>query len=81
MSGDTACGSMSSWNWCSVPSCQQQWYPQLPMGNYVLVPQKYHFVCACAVEIPAKTVVGQVAPANQILLVVHPTRTAEGTNT
>ena len=35
---------------------------------------------ACAVEIPIKTVVGQVAPANQILLVVHPTRTAEETN-
>ena len=43
-------------------------------------------VCLCnlsahAVEIPAKTVVGQVAPANQIPPVVHPTRTAKGTNT
>ena len=43
-------------------------------------------VCLCnlsthAVEIPTKTVVGKVAPANQILLVVHPTRTAEETNT
>ena len=35
----------------------------------------------CAVEIPAKTVVGQVAPANQIPPVVHPTRTAKETNT
>ena len=34
----------------------------------------------CAVEKPAKTVVGQVAPANQILPVVHPTRTAKETN-
>ena len=35
----------------------------------------------CAVEIPAKTVVGQVMPANQVLLVVHPTRTTTETNT
>ena len=35
----------------------------------------------CAVEIPTKTVIGQVAPANQILLVVHLTRTAKETNT
>ena len=33
----------------------------------------------CTMEIPAKTVVGQVIPANQVPLVVHPTRTAEGT--
>ena len=31
----------------------------------------------CAMEIPAKTVVGQVIPANQVPLVVHPTRTAK----
>ena len=41
-----ACGSMSSQNWHSVPSCQQQWCPQLPMGNYVLDPQGCQFVCA-----------------------------------
>ena len=35
----------------------------------------------CAIEIPAKTVVGQVAPANQIPSVVHPTSTAKETNT
>ena len=34
---------------------------------------------AHAIEIPAKTVVGQVIPANQIPLVVHLTRTAEET--
>ena len=34
-----------------------------------------------AVEIPAKTVIGQVAPAHQILSVVHLTRTAKETNT
>ena len=34
-----------------------------------------------AVEIPAKTVVWQVAPANQIPPVVHPTRIAKETNT
>ena len=32
-----------------------------------------------AMEIPAKTVIGQVIPANQVPLVVHPTRTAKGT--
>ena len=32
-----------------------------------------------AMEIPAKTLVGQVIPANQIPPVVHPTRTAEET--
>ena len=41
-------------------------------------------VCLCnmsthAIEIPAKTVVGQVIPANQIPPVVHPTRTAKET--
>ena len=35
----------------------------------------------CAMEIPAKTVVGQVIPANQVPLVVHPTRTAKETVT
>ena len=35
----------------------------------------------CAMEIPAKTVVGQVIPANQIPPVVHPTRTTMETVT
>ena len=34
---------------------------------------------ACAIEIPAKTMVGQVIPANQVPLVVHLTRTAKET--
>ena len=34
---------------------------------------------ARAVEIPAKTVVGQVIPANQVPPVVHPTRTTKET--
>ena len=34
----------------------------------------------CAMEIPTKTVVGQVAPTNQVPLVVHPTRTSEASN-
>ena len=43
-------------------------------------------VCLCnmstrALEIPAKTVVGQVIPANQVPPVVHPTRTAKETTT
>ena len=85
VSRDTACMSMSSWNWCSVPSCQWQWCPQLPMGELCpgssRVPVCLHNLSACAVEIPTNTVVGQVAPANQILLVVHLTRTAKETNT
>ena len=36
---------------------------------------------SCAVEVPAKTVVGQVTPANQVPPVVHPTRTTTETNT
>ena len=36
---------------------------------------------AHAMEIPAKTVVGQVIPANQVPLVVYPTRTAKETVT
>ena len=36
---------------------------------------------ARAMEIPAKTVVGQVMPANQVPPVVHPTRTAKETIT
>ena len=41
-------------------------------------------ICLCnmsshAMEVPAKTVVGQVTPANQVPLVVHPTRTTADT--
>ena len=41
-------------------------------------------ICLCnmstrAMEIPAKTMVGQVIPANQVALVVHPTRTTKET--
>ena len=36
---------------------------------------------SCPVEIPAKTVVGQVIPTNQVPLMVHPTRTTVETNT
>ena len=41
-------------------------------------------ICLCnmsphAMEVPAKTVVGQVIPANQVPLVVHPTRTTKET--
>ena len=35
---------------------------------------------AHAVEVPTKAMVGQVVPANQVPLVVHPTRTAKETN-
>ena len=43
------------------------------------VPVCLHNLSAGAMEIPVKTVVGQVIPANQVPLVVHPTRTAKET--
>ena len=43
------------------------------------VPVCLHNMSTCAIEIPAKTVVGQVIPANQVPPVVHPTRTAKET--
>ena len=54
-------------------------YGQLHLGSS-RVP-----ICLCnlsthTMEIPTKTVVGQVAPANQVPLVVHPTRTSEESN-
>ena len=52
VSRDTACEYMSSWSWPLVPSCQQQWYPQLPMGNYTLDPQGYQFLCAISAPVP-----------------------------
>ena len=33
----------------------------------------------CAVEVPTKTIIGQIVPANQVPLVVHPTRNAAET--
>ena len=44
------------------------------------VPVCLHNLSACAVEIPAKAMVGQVVPANQVPLMVHLTRTAKETN-
>ena len=43
------------------------------------VPVCLHNLSTCAIEIPAKLVVGQIIPANQVPLVVHPTRTAKKT--
>ena len=45
------------------------------------VPVCLHNMSTHAIEIPAKIVVGQVIPANQIPPVVHPTRTAKETTT
>ena len=41
-------------------------------------------VCLCnlsthVMEVPAKTIIGQIVPANQVPQVVHPTRTAAET--
>ena len=44
------------------------------------VPVCLHNLSTHAIEIPAKAMVGQVVPANQVSPVVHPTRTAKVTN-
>ena len=84
MSSYTACRFMFSQNQHLVPSCQQQWYSHLPMGNYILAPQRVpvclHNLSAPAIEIPTKAMVGQVVPANQVTLVVYLTRIAKETN-
>ena len=55
-------------------------YGELHPGS-LRVPVCLHNMSTCAVEIPAKTVVGQVIPANQVPLVLHLTRTAKETTT
>ena len=40
------------------------------------VPVCLHNLSAHAMEVPAKTIIGQIVPANQVPPVVHPTRTA-----
>ena len=54
-------------------------YGELHPGS-LRVPICLHNMSTCAMEIPAKTVVGQVIPANQVPLVVHLTRTTEETS-
>ena len=51
-------------------------YGELHPGS-LRVPICLHNMSTCAMEIPAKMVVGQVIPANQVPPVVHPTRTTE----
>ena len=43
------------------------------------VPVCLHNLSTHAMEVPAKTIIGQIAPANQVPLVIHPTRTAAKT--
>ena len=43
------------------------------------VPVCLHNLSACAMDVPTKMVIGQIVPANQVPLVVHPTRTATET--
>ena len=43
------------------------------------VPVCLYLLSACAMEVPAKTIIGQIVPAHQVPLVVHPTRTATET--
>ena len=75
---------MCSQKWCQVPSLPTAvvltvTYGELHLG-FSRVP-----ICLCnlsahTMEIPTKTVVGQVVPANQVQLVVHPTRTSKESN-
>ena len=51
-------------------------YGELHPGSSC-IPICLHNMSTHAMEIPAKTVVGQVMPANQVPQVVHPTRTTE----
>ena len=44
------------------------------------VPVCLHNLSAHAIDVPTKTVVGQIVPTNQVPPVVHPTRTAAETN-
>ena len=53
-------------------------YGELHPGS-LRVPVCLHNMSTHAMEIPARTVGGQVIPANQVPPVVHPTRTAEET--
>ena len=55
-------------------------YGELHPG-FSRVPVCLHNLSTCAMEIPAKTVVGQLIPANQVPLVVHLTRTTKETVT
>ena len=54
VSRDTVCEYMSSQSWHLVPSCQQQWYPRQPMGNYSPVPPGYQSVCTTWAPVPWK---------------------------
>ena len=40
------------------------------------VPVCLHNLSTCAMDVPAKTIIGQIVPANQVPPVVHLTRTA-----
>ena len=54
-------------------------YGELQPGSS-RVPVCLHNLSACAVEVPAKAMVGKVVPANQVPPVVHLTRTAKETD-
>ena len=58
--------------------------PMVTYGDLHLGPSRVpiclYNLSALTVESPTKAVVGQVAPTNQVPLVVHPTRTSEESN-
>ena len=53
-------------------------YAELHPGSS-RVPVCLHNLSTCAVEVPAKTIIGQIVPANQAPPVVHSTRTVTET--
>ena len=54
-------------------------YGELHCGSS-RVPVCLHNLSARAIDVPTKMVIGQIVPANQVPLMVHPTRTATETN-
>ena len=79
--GNTACRFMSSWNQYMVPSGSGTYIYLWGTTSWLLkstsLPVQLECPCCGSTQ---KAVVGQVVPANQVPLVVHPTRTAEETN-
>ena len=53
-------------------------YAELHPGSS-RVPVCVYNLSTCAMDVPAKTVIGQIVSANQVPLVVHPMRTATET--
>ena len=75
-SGDIACGPTCLPNQHEALNCLPVWFQLLTMGNCTWGPLRVPIVLrnlgAHTTEAPAKAIVGQVAPANQVPAVVLP---------